>query len=100
MKQGTHDNPPQFTFGQMINNPLQPVLNSIAMTMPTENGRAFPPADDGYAVNDRSPALISVLSGVPGATAGFGSAGIPVRGKGSSLMSLSQLGSEEPEKTE
>jgi hypothetical protein len=41
MKQGTHDNPPQFTFGQMINNPLQLVLNSIAMNMPTRIGPAF-----------------------------------------------------------
>jgi hypothetical protein len=31
---------------------------------------------------------------------GFGLAGVPVRGVGSSLIFLSQLGSEEPEKPE
>src|ERR1700726_1818053 len=90
--------PPQFTFGQMINNPLQPVLNSIAMNMPTKIGPAFPSAADGYAHNYRCQALISGSAGVLGEMGGFGLAGVPVRGMGSSLMFLSRLGSEEPEK--
>jgi hypothetical protein len=84
----------------MINNPLQPVLNSIAMNVPTEIGPAFQPAADGYAHNYRCPALISGLAVVLGEMDGFGLAGVPVRGVGSSLIFLFQLGSEEPEKPE
>jgi hypothetical protein len=86
MKQGTHDNPPQFTFGQMRNNPLQPVLNSIAMNMPTRIGPAFQPAADGYAHNYRCQALISVLAWVLGEMGGGFAA---MRGRVLAMLSTS-----------